>query len=312
MTISGTVGATLTLTPDEARAVAVALSECLDAADTAITVSEIDAATWSVDLHFAERPDPAALRELIAALAGSSAARRLWFRPVAERDWVAASLAGLSPVEAGRFTVHGSHDRRRIPRRLVPIEIDAALAFGTGHHGTTRGCLLALDAILKARRPRRILDIGTGTGVLAIAAARALRQPVVASDIDRTAVRVACANARANGVGAYLRLIGASGASARELRQRAPYTLILANILLAPLMRMAASLARLSNAGGIVVLSGLLPHQANAALTAYRACGFRLERRRDLEGWTTLTIARGAASQPRRPNRLKRKRPGRR
>ena len=142
------------------------------------------------------------MRALVALAAGAEAANALVFETVTAKDWVKAGLDGLPPVDAGRFVVHGAHDRTAVAANRIGIEIEAALAFGTGHHGTTRGCLLALDGIVKARRPRNILDIGTGTGVLAIAAARALRRPVLASDIDPEAVGIARANARRNRAGA--------------------------------------------------------------------------------------------------------------
>jgi ribosomal protein L11 methyltransferase len=255
-------------------------------------LSQAGPSRWLLELHFATPPDPEAVRALVADIAGEEAAAALAFRTVAARDWVAASLAGLPPVVAGRFVVHGSHDRGRIPRRPIAIEIDAALAFGTGHHGTTRGCLLALDRLLRARSPRRILDIGAGTGVLAIAAAKAVRLRVVASDIDRMAVRVAGANAAANAARAQVRPIQARGLLAPAIRRRAPYDLVFANILLAPLLRLAAPIARVTTPNADVVLSGLLPAQANAAVAAYRTTGFRLIRRFEVEGWTTLWLAR--------------------
>ena len=189
--------------------------------------------------------------------------------------------------------MHGAHDRARIPFNRIGIEIEAALAFGTGHHGTTRGCLLALDWLCKSRgggAMRRILDLGTGSGVLAIAAARALRQPVLATDIDGSAVRAARANAALNRAGGFVEVIRADGVTAPKLRERAPYDLVLANILLRPLQRLAAPLTRLTAPGARVVLSGLLASQANAAIAAYR--GLALERRIDLDGWTTLILVR--------------------
>jgi ribosomal protein L11 methyltransferase len=207
---------------------------------------------------------------------------------------VSESLAGLAPVAVGRFVVHGAHDRAGIPVNRIGIEIEAALAFGTGHHGTTRGCLVALDDLCKSlprgRRSRRVLDLGTGSGVLAIAAARALRRRVLATDIDASAVRVARANARLNRTGAMVEVVKADGVTARSVRQGAPFDLVFANILLGPLQRIAAPLKRLLAPGGRVVVSGLLPAQANAAMAAYRP--LVLERRIDLDGWTTLVLSR--------------------
>jgi ribosomal protein L11 methyltransferase len=188
-----------------------------------------------------------------------------------------------------------------VPRNAIGIEIEAALAFGTGHHGTTRGCLLALDALLRRRRPRRVLDVGTGTGVLAIAAARALRRAVLASDVDPVAVQVARANARHNGVGALVTFIIAQGVADHRIARAAPYDLILANILLRPLQRLAAPITRLLAPHGRMILSGLLPGQANAIVSAYAAQGLALERRILLDGWVTLAMRKGRPLVPGAP-----------
>ena len=248
--------------------------------------------SWSLALHFRERPEEALARALIARVAGPAAAEALAFETLAPTDWVTKGLDGLTPVEAGRFVVHGKHHRMRVPANLIAIEIEAALAFGTGHHGTTRGCLIALDRILKARRPRSILDIGTGTGVLAIAAAKALRRPVLASDIDAPAVRIARENARINRVGAFVEVIDAAGLGKDRFRRHTRFALILANILLSPLQRLATPMAQLAAPGAYVVLSGLLSAQAGTALASYRARGFVLADRVSLGGWTTLVLTR--------------------
>ncbi len=288
-----TTVASLTLDQNTAQRVADLLGETFADGDAAVAVFEAGAGIWTVEAHFETSPDPAAVRALVALAAGEEAARELAFSTVAAKDWVAASLAGLKPVPAGRFLVHGAHDRARVPANALGIEIEAALAFGTGHHGTTRGCLLALDRALKARarRPIQVLDVGTGTGVLAIAAAKAMRRHVVASDIDPQAVAVARANARSNHVGPWIDFVCAAGLAAAPLR-KGRYDLVLANILLPPLKRMAAAMARLVVPGGQVVLSGLLDSQATAALAAYRAQGLVLAARGSLEGWTTLVLVR--------------------
>jgi len=203
---------------------------------------------------------------------------------------VRSSLAGLRPVEAGRFLVHGSHDRHRGARNRLRIEIEAALAFGTGHHGTTRGCLLLLDRVLKAYRPRRVLDLGTGTGVLAISAAKALRIKLLASDIDPLSVLTARDNARLNGTGVLVETIRASGFSAPEFARRGPFDLVLANILANPLRQMATPMARHLAPSALVILSGLLPHQAQGVIAAYRARGLVLERQIRIEGWSSLLL----------------------
>ncbi len=298
----------------------------------AASVVDAGRGRWRVTVYVNRAVEPALAREL-AQMAGA-AAPALRFGPIAATDWIEKSLAGLKPVEAGRFVVHGAHDRARIAPHRIAIEIEAALAFGTGHHGTTRGCLLALDGICKAqgvrcrsspspckgegrggghsaqrqnratptrragaRRPPpfrgrnelRILDLGTGSGVLAIAAARALRRRVLATDIDPQAVDAARNNARHNGVGPLVEVLRADGVAG--LRARAPFDLVFANILLAPLQRFAATLTQtLAAPGARVILSGILPAQANAVVAAYRRLA--LQRRIDLDGWTTLIFAR--------------------
>ena len=189
--------------------------------------------------------------------------------------------------------MHGAHDRERVRHRCITIEIEASLAFGTGHHGTTRGCLLALDRIAKnhmPRRPRHILDVGTGSGVLAIAAAKAFRRPVLASDIDTRSVRIARDNVRLNGAGAFVKVVHAAGLD--RFRQQPRLALILANILLEPLQRLATPMARLASPGAHIVLSGLLTAQAQPALASYRARGLVLVSRIVLGGWTTLVLTR--------------------
>jgi ribosomal protein L11 methyltransferase len=284
-----TIVAGLACDEPSARRLAAALGELLDAESAVCSAFEAGHGQWRVAVYFAAPPDRAALRALVAGVLGASAAEALGFEAVAAADWVAASLAGLTPVAAGRFTVHGAHDRARVAINRIGIEIEAALAFGSGHHGTTRGCLLALDDLAKRRRARRVLDLGTGSGVLAIAAAKVMRARVTATDIDAIAVAAARANARLNCAGG-ITFARANGCAVRVVRARAPYALILANILLAPLARMAWRLARLAAPGGRVVLSGLLPGHANAALSIYRAQGLALERRIVLDGWVTLVL----------------------
>jgi ribosomal protein L11 methyltransferase len=285
--------ATLETDEQSARRIAGLFSESFGD-DVAVSLSDAGQGNWRVALYFHRPIDEATVRDQ-AAIAGAPAAAALRFERIAAKDWVAESLVGLKPVTAGRFTVHGAHDRAGIAPNRIGIEIEAALAFGTGHHGTTRGCLLAFDRLCKSSRDGkaapRVLDLGTGSGVLAIAAARLLRGRVLATDIDTAAVRVAHANARLNRVGPLVALATAVGVTAPAIRARAPFDLVFANILLEPLQRLAAPLAKIVAPGGRVVLSGLLTAQANAALAAYHA--FRLERRVALDGWTTLVLKRG-------------------
>jgi ribosomal protein L11 methyltransferase len=276
-----------------ARRISTLIAESLSGDDVAVGLVDTGHGRWRVMAHFRAAPDEAAVRALVAAAAGPPAGKALRFSRVPATDWVGASLAGLKPVAAGRFVIHGAHDRSRIASNRIGIEIEAALAFGTGHHGTTRGCLLALDRICKLRggkAARRILDLGTGSGVLAIAAARALRQRVLATDIDAEAVRAGRANAGLNRAAPLIDVVRADGVTSGSVRARAPYDLIFANILLAPLQRLAVPLTRLAAPGARVVVSGLLSSQANAAIAAYHA--LVLERRIVLDGWTTLVMRR--------------------
>jgi ribosomal protein L11 methyltransferase len=289
-----TVLARLSTSESTAHRLADFLTERLDPRDVVAETSEPISGTWTVAVYFHSIPDQAAVRELVASVAGRKAGDAITFETLAEKDWVAASLEGLRPVTAGRFLVHGRHDRARVGVNKVAIEIEAALAFGTGHHGTTRGCLLALDGLLKARRPHRILDVGTGSGVLAIAAAKACRRPALAGDIDPQAVAAARENARANGTAAVVEVVHTAGVLDRRFRAKGLYDLVFANILLQPLRRLATPLARLVGPRGRVVLSGLLPSHANAALAAYRTQRLTLERRIVLDGWATLVLRKRA------------------
>jgi ribosomal protein L11 methyltransferase len=284
-----------------AQAITDHVAGCLAPEDIAVSLADVGGGRWQVTIHFRETIDRDAVRDAVKAAAGSAAAASLHFGTVEAADWVKQSLAGLTPVIAGRFVVHGAHSRDCTPVNRIGVEIEAALAFGTGHHGTTRGCLLALDAICKGpdkrRHGPRILDVGTGSGVLAIAAARALRARVVATDIDHTAVRTARDNIRRNRAGGFVTVAAASGVAAHAIRTRAPFDLILANILLGPLLRIATPLRRLTAPGGRVVVSGILPSQANAVIAAYRPLA--LKRRIDLDGWTTLVFTRHTRSAAR-------------
>ena len=284
-----TTAARLTTDETTARRIASFLAESLDAEEAACAAFEGDSGQWEVAVHVEGAADEARLRDLVRLAAGGAVAQTLRFERVVETDWVRQSLEGLKPVRAGRFLVHGSHDRGRVRSNELGIEIEAALAFGTGHHGTTRGCLLALDDLARRRRFARVLDIGTGSGVLAIAAAKRLHASVVASDIDRVAVDAARNNARLNHARG-ITFIHAPGASARAIAAHAPFDLILANILLGPLTRLAVPIRRLAARNARVVLSGLLPSHANAALAHYLSQGFRLERRIPLDGWMTLVL----------------------
>jgi len=209
-----------------------------------------------------------------------------------ETDWVAHVLEGLTPVAAGRFLVHGSHDRAAPAKGRIRIEIEAGLAFGTGHHGTTAGCLEMLSAILAARKPRRVLDLGTGSGVLAIAVAKLARIPVLATDIDPVATTVARANAKLNEVAGLVACVTAPGLSHPVFAARGRFDLIVANILARPLMRLAPAMGRIVAPGGTLVLSGILASQRRQVIAAYASQDFRHVRTIWRGGWVTLLLRR--------------------
>ena len=273
-----------------AKGVVDALSEIFFEGQAAIAAFERPDGRWDVTVHFAEPPDQRLVRELVANAAGRDIAEGIVFDTVEAKDWVKASLEDLVPVPAGRFIVHGRHDRDRIAPNKIGIEIEAALAFGTGHHGTTRGCLLLLDHVLKAWRPRRVLDLGTGTGVLAIAAAKALHERVLASDIDPPSVQVARENARLNVSGHLVQAIRATGFAAPQFVAAAPFDLVLANILANPLRQLASPMVRHLAPAALVILSGLLTHQAPGVIAAYRARGLVPVRHLRIEGWSSLLL----------------------
>jgi|SRR6185437_5781939 ribosomal protein L11 methyltransferase len=289
---STTTVARLPCDEQTARRLAAFLGESLDTDNAACAAFEGDDGRWHVAIHFRAAPHEAQLRALVKVAAGEVAAHSLTIEPLAAADWVAQSLADLKPIRVGRFLIHGAHDRARLRANDTGIEIEAALAFGTGHHGTTRGCLTALNMLTKRRRLRHVLDIGTGSGILAIASAKALQARIVASDIDRQAVGVARLNSRLNRVASLVVFAHAAGTRAREIVAGAPYQLIFANILLLPLTRLAVPLRNLVAPGGRIVLSGLLPSHANAALSVYRAQGLALECRITLDNWVTLVMRR--------------------
>jgi ribosomal protein L11 methyltransferase len=271
---------------DAASAIADILDELVGSV-SAFETREDEPAEWLVEAY-APAPllDPAfGMRlDLVAAAAGG---RVLSLREeqIAERDWLAENRRAFPPQRVGRFLIHGSHWRETPPAGSIAIEIDAATAFGTGEHPSTRGCLIAFGRLAKARRLRRPRDIGTGSGILAIAAGKSLHLPVVASDVDPGSVRVARHHARRNGVAQWVRFACGAGAGRRR-----GHDLVFANILARPLMLMARDLARITAPGGFAVLSGLLRRQEPGVLAAYRAQHLRLEARIVIDGWSTLML----------------------
>ena len=282
-----------------ARAVADVIVEAFDPATTAAAAFE-DApgtsgwnkAPWAVEVYFGAPPDEAKVRALVAVVAGDAAARALTFEEVRERDWVAASLVGLGAVRAGRFLIHGAHNRRMAAANDLAIEIEAALAFGTGHHGSTRGCLLMLESVARRRRPAAILDLGTGSGILAIAAAKLWKRAICAGDIDPVCVMTAAANARCNGVASFVRPVAAKGLAHPLLRQSGPYDLVFANILARPLCGLAPEIARATAPGADIILSGLIAPDVSAVVSAYQRQGMAFACRLDIDGWVTLLVQR--------------------
>lgn len=281
----------LTTLAGEAPALALGEAmEALDPAPTGVGVFEVEdgSGLWEVGGYFTEQPDRAGLA-LLEALHGAEA---FAVSKLDDRDWVAQVRRELAPVRAGRFVVHGSHDRGAAGHR-IGLEIDAAMAFGTGHHATTQGCLLALDKLITmGLRAENVADIGSGTGVLAMAAAKVFPCAAIASDIDDLATVTARANLRWNGLGDRVACVTAPGFRHRRLAERGPYDLVFANILANPLRRLAPQMATHTETGSVLILSGILNRQATGVERTYQGYGFRRMERRVIGEWTTLTLRR--------------------
>ena len=249
--------------------------------------------TVRFDVLFAEQPR---LDEFLEALGIDEGQCEIAFGPLPEEDWVRLSLEGLKPVEAGRFVVYGAHDRESVPPGKTGIEIEAGPAFGTGHHGTTKGCLIACDRLADSQSPKRVLDLGCGTGVLAIVAALVWpRAEIVATDIDPEAIEETVVNVKKNKVEARIESFVADGFDDDRLTD--PYDLIFANILAGPLQQLAAELAQRLTPGGVAVLSGLLEHQIDAVEAAYRGAGLTPAGQELIDGWAILTVkAQGSSA----------------
>jgi len=274
------------------RAVAEAAARDIDedpATETAtysILEEDEDHDVWRIDAYPTTADEARALRERLAA----HAALRVTTEVLADADWLALALSGLPPVRAGRFFIYGAHDRGLAPASTINLRIEAGAAFGTGHHGTTVGCLLAFDQLLKAHSFARVLDVGCGTGVLAVAAARTGSATAVGTDIDRVSVRIARENARLNQ--AQAQFVHAAGLDHRRVRAGAPYDLVFANILAPPLVALAQDIKNALRPGGFVILSGLLRTQERRVLAAYRSRGFRLQQRLRRDAWSALVLRR--------------------
>lgn len=275
-----------------AHATGNALQDLIEPPPEALTVFENGPGKWRVEAYF---EDDAGGRDLAGELASLVAGPLPTFSEevIPDLNWVAISQAALPPVRAGRFTIHGSHDRNRVARGPNTILIDAGEAFGTAHHATTFGCLLAIDRLSRSRSFRSVLDLGCGSGVLAIAVAKSIPATrIIAADMDAQSVKVASENIRLNGVSHRIAVVRANGTSNPDIRSRAPFDLLIANILAGPLVQLAPELARIVVTGGLLVLSGILIHQASEVSAAYAAQGFILHRHDRITGWSTLTFIR--------------------
>jgi ribosomal protein L11 methyltransferase len=271
----------------EAAARAIDADPLLEAATYSILEEDEDRDVWRIDAFPTTTEEADGLTRLLQDFGGLKVTREA----LADADWLAMALSGLPPVRAGRFFVYGMHDRGRTPPNAVNLRIEAGAAFGTGHHGTTVGCLLAYDQLLKARRFERVLDVGAGTGVLAIAAARTGAKVAVGTDIDPVSVRIARENAEVNS--AAVRFVHAAGLGHARVRAGAPYDLVFANILARPLVGLAQDIRRALRPGGLVILSGLLRTQERYVRAAYLARGFSVRRRLHRDAWATLVMRRG-------------------
>jgi ribosomal protein L11 methyltransferase len=283
--------ATIEAAAQPAERIARALEEANDPSPVAVGVFDRGQGRFEVFAHYEEEPRRDVLLALIAEAAAGDVTGPLSIADIAPEDWVTLSQAKSGPVRAGRFLVHGSHDRGRAPSHRFTIEIDASRAFGTAHHASTRGCLIALDALLKRKSPRIVVDIGTGTGVLAIAAGNALKRNVLATDNDPVAVAVARENARINCARRLVSVREATGFTDPLLR-RLKVDLILANLLERAHYALAPHFARHVAPKGTAVLSGLTDVQACGIEARMCAHGFAMEMRFILDGWTTLVMVR--------------------
>lgn len=286
-----TYTALTTLAGEPAAQALGAAMEALQPEPIGIGVFEVEdgSGNWEIGGYFDARPDEAGL----ALLAAIHQARDFVVSRVEDRDWVAQVRRELTPVHAGRYVVFGRHDAHLMPSQKIRICIEAAMAFGTGHHGTTLGCLLSLDKLARSGRvARNVADIGSGTGVLAMAAARTWPASVIATDIDPVATATARANMVANGFGNRIRTVTCAGFRHDALRARGPFDLILANILANPLKKLAPDMYRHTGPGAMLILSGILNRQAQGVISTFAGNGFSLVDRRVIGEWTTLTLLR--------------------
>jgi ribosomal protein L11 methyltransferase len=282
-----------------ARADAERLSDILATLEpspaSAVAAEEISKNSWRLEAFCMDEDSADGAASIISAeLRGV----RVSIEKLEDADWVAMSLAGLPAVHAGPFVVAGAHELAKAGAGKIPVWIEAGPAFGTGHHGTTKGCLESLALVARSRKLGKVLDIGTGSGVLAIAALKAGADSAIATDIDAESIRIAKENAKNNRMGRNLRLLVATGANHAAIRVGAPYDIVMANILARPLVGLSADIAALVKPGGRVILSGLLTHQESQVRSAFEGRGLHLVDRRRLKGWSTLTYERPKAAKP--------------
>ena len=270
----------------EAAAVSLDSDPLLEGATYSILEEDEDKGIWRIDAFPNDADDARGIEARLKAHDGLS----VMVEKLADADWLAMSLSGLPPVRAGRFFVYGAHDQGIVPGNTVNLKIDAGAAFGTGHHGTTVGCLIAFDELLKRERFERVLDVGCGTGVLAIAAAKTGSKVAVGTDIDQPSVRIANENAKLNMADA--RFVHAFGLNDRKVRQHGPYDLVFANILAPPLVSLSQDIKSALSLGGVAILSGLLRTQERRVSAAYLSRGFILERRIHRDAWSALVLRR--------------------
>ena len=284
----------VTTTESKAEEILDLLSSVFGEEDFAIGTTEIDEKKdiWEASIYMMAEDEAEVHSRVEAALKASFPDARLEREVIPDVDWVVKSLEGLKPVRAGRFLVHGSHDRDKVRSGDIAIEIDAGQAFGTGHHGTTAGCLEVIDRVLRARKVRNALDLGTGSGVLAIAVRKLKDIPVLATDIDPIAVGVAAENVRRNGIASGIRTVTAPGFHSTAFSENGPFDLIIANILARPLIKMAPQLVTHLAPGGSVILSGILASQRWKVLAAYNGAHLRHVRTIWRNGWVTIHLDR--------------------
>lgn len=270
----------------------------LDGDDVALLASEIETGTnkgsWTLEAIYPEKPDPAPLKAAleIAGMAAGIPVPSYETKELAQRNWLKENLISFQPVDVGRYYIFGSHINEPPPKTKLALKIDAATAFGSGEHFTTKGCLMAMEEISRHQTPQNILDMGCGSGILGLAAALTFRKPVYATDIDPESVRVTLENARINHLSRYITAWQGNGYKPVEIRRHAPYDLVFSNILARPLTLMAADLAKNLAPNGLAVLSGLLTRQEAWVLSAHRRAGLHLKKRYRLEGWSTLVVGR--------------------